>query len=943
MAFFRRPKSVRRPCSTLNRLRYRARLEILESRLAPAVITVTTTADDNVTNDASVSLREAIEAINDGTAGADTDISNQNPGVFGANDTINFGIPAGSTVQTIHVGASGNGALPELLKPMTINGYSAPASSPNTLANSDNAKILIELDGTSAGTNADGLLVDITGAGSTIEGLAINRFSKNGIELQGGGDTIAGNFVGTDPLGGTALANQQDGIHISNSSGSTIGGTAPGARNIVSGNEVGGIHIVGTTATPATGNQIEGNFVGVSASGTGSVGIRGGALEGNGVFGIQISGGNANTIGGSTLAARNVVSLNIYGIELDNGAQNNIVQGNYVGVGADGLANYGNLQVGILLRSGDLLGTGQPNEPPVSGNIIGLNPKTGFSGLFNLVEYNGAAGIAISANPLPNNATPLQNSGNSILGNSVFENGRNSEVPVAGIDLGNDGPTANDSKGHGAAGDPNNFQNFPVLTSAAASVGHVTIGGTLDQVSSPHTQYRIEFFASQPVPDYLSDFVPQGQSFLGAANVTSDGSGHASFNVSLPTSLSGPYVITATATNLTPDPSAQPGAVNVFNTSEFSAGIPSTILMAFAADSGSSPMVAVWNHSQFGSSQVGRFDAFDQAFRGGVRVAMGDVNGDGVADVIVAAGPGGGPHVKVIDGTKLSWVDANGEIRDDALLGQFYAFDPLFSGGVFVAVGSLNGHAEIITGAGAGGGPHVKVIDPRALSLLQRNGEIADTAVTAQFYAYSPLFLGGVTVAAADLNGDGIVDIVTGAGPGGGPHVKVIDGTRPGQLHGNAEIADGALIGQFYAGPQLDTDGVFVAADSNNGHPIVVTSHAIGSGPVQVIDATRLDMLGSDSEPTGAAILGSFFAYDPHDLTMGTSAHVAILDFNGDGVADVLVGPSQTRAPEPVEVVDGTKLNDVGLYQQILPSALLLDDFFIFGTDFTGGIFVGGE
>jgi len=200
-------------------------------------------------------------------------------------------------------------------------------------------------------------------------------------------------------------------------------------------------------------------------------------------------------------------------------------------------------------------------------------------------------------------------------------------------------------------------------------------------------------------------------------------------------------------------------------------------------------------------------------------------------------------------------------------------------------------------------------------------------------------------VAAADLNGDGILDIVTGAGPGGGPHVKAIDGTKLNQLQNNAEIGNTALIGQFYAGTPFDNDGVFVAANINNGHPIIVTSHVIGSGPVEVIDATKLNMLSNDSQPTGSAVLGSFFAYNPHDPTISTSAHVAALDFNVDGVADILIGPSQKIAEGPVEIVDGTKLTDVDMFQQIQSSALL----FTFGAIFVGpphtglfGVFVGG-
>jgi CSLREA domain-containing protein len=907
---------------------------------------VTTVADDNVPNDGSVSLREAIQAINNGTAGLDPDISNQNPGMFGINDTINFNISAAGTIQTINVGGTGNGALPVLLRPMTINGYSESGASMNTLANGDNAKILIELNGANAGPNADGLLIGATGAASTIEGLCVNRFSLNGIELQGGGDTIAGNFVGTNPQGNAAEANQNDGIHISNSNSSTVGGTTPGARNIASGNQIDGIHIVGSTAAPATGNLIQGNFVGINAAGTGSVGNRAngsfaGTPEGNGVVGIEISGGNANTVGGAT-NSRNVVGLNLDGIEIDNGGENNVVQGNFSGVGADGVTALGNLLHGIVLRSSDNLtppiGPGQANEPAVSGNIVGLNPNTGFTGPSNLVEFNGSAGIAVFGNPLPNNATPIQNAGNSILGNSIFKNGQSNPSNLLGIDLSNefvfpkdDGVTPNNSKGHGAANNPNNFQNAPFLTSVVTSASGVTITGTLD--ASASTTYRIEFFASPSV----SGAIAEGQNFLGATNVTTGASGHASFKVSLAAMLGGQTIITATATNLTADPLAQAGAVNVFNTSEFSAPISTKRLIAAAADAGNLPEVRVFDST---NTQIADFFAFDPRFRGGVRVAVGDVNGDGVPDIIVAAGPGGGPHVKVIDGTKLGMIDGNGEIDDAAVIHQFYAYAPSFMGGVFVAFGRAPGALpEIVTGAG--GQPHVKVIDATKLNQLQANAEIADSALVAQFYAYNPVFGGGVTVAAADLNGDGILDVVTGAGPGGGPHVKVIDGTKLHQLQANAEIADSALIGQFLAGTTFDHDGVFVAGASNNGNPIVVTSHATGSGPVEVIDATKLNMLDSNSQPTGSAVLGSFFAYNPHDLTMGTSAHVAALDFNTDGVADILIGPSQTMAPEPVEIVDGTKLNNVGLFQQILPSALL-DSFFAFGNGFTGGVFVGG-
>jgi len=148
------------------------------------------------------------------------------------------------------------------------------------------------------------------------------------------------------------------------------------------------------------------------------------------------------------------------------------------------------------------------------------------------------------------------------------------------------------------------------------------------------------------------------------------------------------------------------------------------------------------------------FFAYNAAFRGGVRVAAGDVNNDGNDDIITGAGAGGGPHVEAFSG-------ANG-----SLLRSFFAYDAGFTGGVYVASGDNNGDGvgDIITGAGAGGGPHVQVFNGLNLALLQ------------SFFAYNPAFTGGVRVGAEQLNGDGRADILTGAGPGGGPHVEAFSG-----------------------------------------------------------------------------------------------------------------------------------------------------------------------
>ena len=129
---------------------------------------------------------------------------------------------------------------------------------------------------------------------------------------------------------------------------------------------------------------------------------------------------------------------------------------------------------------------------------------------------------------------------------------------------------------------------------------------------------------------------------------------------------------------------------------------------------------------------------------------------------------------------------------DGSLIEQFFAYDPRFGGGVYVAAADFNGdgHADIITGAGPGGGPHVKAFSGFDGSLL------------ASFFAYPATFGGGVTVAAADLNADGKADIVTGPGPGGGSLVKAFNS------------ADGSLLDSFVAFDPTFLGGVFVGTGS---------------------------------------------------------------------------------------------------------------------------------
>jgi len=299
--------------------------------------------------------------------------------------------------------------------------------------------------------------------------------------------------------------------------------------------------------------------------------------------------------------------------------------------------------------------------------------------------------------------------------------------------------------------------------------------------------------------------------------------------------------------------------------------------VVLAPGEGSPPIVRVLHRDGTQTS----FYAYDPAFMGGVRVALGDVNGDGIPDIITAAGPGGGPHVEVFSGKDLS------------MLASFLAYNPAFTGGVYVAAGDLNGdgRADIITGAGAGGGPHVEVFSGADLSML------------ASFFAYGAGFTGGVRVAAGDIDRDGHADIITGAGPGGGPHVEVFSG------------ADLSMLASYFAYDAAFTGGVFVASGDfdGDGHADIVTGAGPGGGPhVEVFSGADLSMLAS------------FFAYAPA-FTGGVA--VGAVDVDGDGRTELITGAGPGGGPH-VEIFSTDFTH-------------LVASFLAFEPSFGGGVFVG--
>ena len=409
-------------------------------------------------------------------------------------------------------------------------------------------------------------------------GNVISANHSAGLFISGQEHSITGNLIGTDASGTSALGNGDNGIVFYIAENCTIGGTTPDARNVISGNGgYGGIAVFS-----GGGHRIVGNFIGTDVTGTKALGVQ--------AEGMIIIAPN-NIIGGTLPAERNIISGNGTGVDIR--GNENKVQGNFIGTdlsgtvalpnqmaiyladaatnnliggaspGAGNLLSGNNAQAAIFLNGigvsetliqgnfigTDLTGTAPLGDSQATGVWIAGSADTFTGGASpgegNTIAFHLWSGVVVENYLTPDGWTLR----NTIVGNSIFANG------TMGIDLAGDGSTLNDPL-DGDIG-PNNLQNFPTITSASASLGGIQIQGTFN--STPNTTFILDFYANSTV--HPSGY-GEGETYLGAVDVTTDLDGGVSFTVSLPVTVAAGQIITATAT----DPDG--------NTSEFSGQSP---------------------------------------------------------------------------------------------------------------------------------------------------------------------------------------------------------------------------------------------------------------------------------------------------------------------------------------------------------------------------------
>jgi len=249
---------------------------------------------------------------------------------------------------------------------------------------------------------------------------------------------------------------------------------------------------------------------------------------------------------------------------------------------------------------------------------------------------------------------------------------------------------------------------------------------------------------------------------------------------------------------------------------------------------------------------IGDFFALDPDFRGGITVAAADLTGDGRAEVAVGAGVGGGPRVKVYDPT--TWAPVSGP------LGSFFAFDPALRGGVYVGADALagdvdaDGTPDLAVGSGPGSAGRVRVISG------------ATGAVLRDFQPFGAGMTGGVRVALAYIDNDPFADVVAGTGPGGTATVRVFSGLTGIQL--------ASPVGEYLPFGSGATGGVYVAASND---PVAAgmlgptTPGTTAANTTFSLTGTVFDTRTPPTTPTGTIAFKAYHYFTSSVTSLGTA------------------------------------------------------------------------
>ena len=442
---------------------------------------------------------------------------------------IRFDLPAGAPVIAPAL------PLPEITQPVTIDGSTQPGASANTLAVGNDAQVPVRIDGRGAG-DLSGLRFQAGASGSVLRGVAVYGFALHGVELWGASNvTIAGSFIGTDGTGtgddaGGGLANAAAGVYMGGGSeNNTIGGAAAAERNLIVGGSSGEAVLISGQGA-AGGNTVRGNYIGTTRSGNSPVATQ---------RGIQVMRSNGNTIAG------NVIGAEVVGIRIWGDSHANTVQGNHIGVGADGASpitpGTGAAQHGVWMLSDVLQNVaGSPQGTRIGGSVAEGN----------LIAHWGGDGVRMERSR--SNSPPLRH--HSVQGNRIW--GTNG----LGLQL------IDTAAGEGAApgGPPPQQVNNGIPTPVLASVTpHGTTGLTAAVTlagGGANVTYAFELFGVASC--HGSGYGP-GEYPAGRFTATTDGTGSLNTTANVPGDFSGGGLFTLTATR-----ESGPGLAE---TSEFSA------------------------------------------------------------------------------------------------------------------------------------------------------------------------------------------------------------------------------------------------------------------------------------------------------------------------------------------------------------------------------------